>query len=191
MQDDERAGPGLGSEPVEAIGREWVANVPAGHLPAEPTVRELRFAGQLALWSLRQGIALLRGDEDTRHLIEEAFNVAEVSKALVPLETFLRIVAAAALRPVELRAPLTTVLGHDEAIILRAMAACQGGEPSLARAVLEALVPTSASRAATAALAHVGDAFALQGLHLADAADGRLSALTTIFAQGATSARVH
>jgi hypothetical protein len=191
MQDDDRAGLGTHPVPAETARRKRLAAAPASRVPAEPTVRDLRFAGQLALWSLRQGLALLKGDGDTRHLIEEAFAVAEVPRALAPLEAFLRIVAAGALRPVELRAPLVGALGHDEAVILRALAACQAGEPGLARAVLEALLPAAAARAAAAALVHVGDAFALQGLRLADADDGRLSALEAVFAQGAISARVH
>jgi len=191
MQDDDSAGLATTPVPVEGGRRKRRMVAPVARLPAEPTVCALRFAGQLALWSLRQGPALLKGDGEVRHLIEEAFAVAEVPRALAPLEAFVRIVAAGALRPVELRSPLVGVLGHDEAVILRALAACQAGEPGLASAVLEALLPAAAARAAAAALVHVGDAFALQGLRLADADDGRLSALEAVFAQGAISARVH
>ncbi|WP_147385761.1 hypothetical protein [Oleomonas cavernae] len=191
MQDDDGVGLATTLIPAETARRKRPGAAPVPRLPVEPTVQDLRFAGQLALWSLRQGLALLKGDSDTRHLIEEAFAVAEVPRALAPLEAFLRIVAAGALRPVELRSPLVVALGHDEAVILRALAACQAGEPGLAGAVLGALLPPSAARAAAAALAHVGAAFALQGLRLADADDGRLSALEAVFAQGAISARVH
>ncbi|MCF4166930.1 hypothetical protein L2U69_14855 [Zavarzinia compransoris] len=149
----------------------------------EPRLQELRFAGQLALWSLRQGLGLLNGDGATRDLVAEAFSVAAVDRALPALETFLRILAAGAHRPVELRTPQTPGLGHDEALMLRALAACQAGQDALARGLLEMLVAPAAARAGAAALNHVADVFSLQGLRLADTACGRLSALEPLFAR--------
>lgn len=149
----------------------------------EPRLHELRFAGQLAVWSLRQGLGLLNGDGATRDLVAEAFSVAEVDGALPPLECFLRILAAGAHRPVELRTPQTPGLGHDEALMLRALAACQAGQPTLAQGLLEMLVAPAAARAGAAALTHVADVFSLRGLRLADTVCGRLSALEPLFAR--------
>ncbi|PWR18921.1 hypothetical protein DKG75_18280 [Zavarzinia compransoris] len=149
----------------------------------EPRLRDLRFAGQLALWSFRQGLHLILGEEAARRRIQEALAVAEVPRALAPLETFLRIAAAGAHRPVEMRSPCAMTLGRDEALMLRSLAACQAGQGTLARGLLETLLDVPAARAGAAALGHVADAFSLGGLRLADTDCGRLSALDHVFAQ--------
>ncbi|MDD3444318.1 MAG: hypothetical protein PHS60_02835 [Zavarzinia sp.] len=161
----------------------------------EPRLDQLRFAGQMALWSLRQGLGLLRGDITARELMVEAFAVTGVERALVPLEMFMRILAAGAHRPLELRAPRSALLGHDEALLLRALAACQAGERALARGLLENMVTAAAARVGTLALDDMAAVFTLRGLRLADTTCGRLSALEPVFARaafaGAGLSRLH
>lgn len=161
------------------------APVPAGNPAAlrEPRLRDLRFAGQLALWSLRQGLRLIMGETAARGRLLDALTVSEVPRALLPVETFLRIVAAGAGRPVEMRNPCAATLGRDEALMLRALAACQAGDAALARGLLETLLEPSAARAGAAALCQWADIFSLGGLRLADTLCGRLSALDHLFAQ--------
>ena len=120
------------------------APVPAGNPAAlrEPRLRDLRFAGQLALWSLRQGLRLIMGETAARGRLLDALTVSEVPRALLPVETFLRVVAAGAGRPVEMRNPCAATLGRDEALMLRALAACQAGDAALARGLLETVLET-------------------------------------------------
>ncbi len=173
---------------MQEDGEIRIAAVAAPPPEREPALSDLRFAGQLALWALRQGRGLLAGDEATRRLLAEALAVAEVPRALDPLETFVRVMAAGACRPVELRAPPTRCLGRDEALILRALAACQSGQADLAQGLLEAMLAPAAARAGRAALSAVGQAFALQGLRLADTECGRLRALEPLFGRSPLTA---
>jgi hypothetical protein len=153
----------------------------------EPRLRDLRFAGQLALWSLRQGLRLIMGEAQARARLLDALTVSEVPRALLPLETFLRVVAAGAGRPVEMRNPCAATLGRDEALMLRALAACQAGDEMLARGLLETVLDPSAARTGALALCQWADVFSLAGLRLADTSCGRLSALDHLFVQSPLS----
>ena len=129
---------------------------PANDHDAGMRTEELDFAGQFLLWGMRSWLLAFRQGTDRpnayRGIAGEGFLRAGVPQGMDLIDDIFSILAAAALREIDVRCPRCAFVSPDEALLLGATAASQRKQHGIAWSALTRLLPAAAARAALPSL---------------------------------------
>src|SRR5262249_23335883 len=115
--------------------------------PTSRRLEDLSFAEQFCVWALRAWVHNAERSSADAVPIETGFRLAKIEPALSSLTFFLRVVQAAATRPMEIRCLQCPNVSPDEELLLHAIGALQAGQYIGAQIVLHRYLPCSAVRA--------------------------------------------
>lgn len=119
--------------------------------PTLPTtdrrLEDLAFAEQFCVWAVRAWVHNAERASTDAVPLETGFRLAKIEPALSSLTFFLRVVQAAAVRPLEIRCLHCPQVSPDEELLLHAIGALQAGQYVSAQIVLHRYLPCSAVRA--------------------------------------------
>lgn len=142
--------------------------------PGDLFFRELRFAEQFVVWSLRKWVDIMRGDDKDPAVLREAFEQAKVGDAFEAFDYLMRIVAASARRTIDVRCVRCRAVSLDESMVLGMIEAGQQGDAVSAHMYLDDWVPTAAARIAFSPVSFVAEAMDRAGMRLVGNRDRHL-----------------
>jgi len=130
---------------------------------------DMNDAVKFAVWCVRTwSFAVARRQCPRRQLLTSAAE-PRAESAYRTLDLFMGIFMAGARRRIEIRIPPCGRISEDEALLLAALSAIEGGDPAPARAVFADMLEPTAARHALLVAASLVDKLASAGHHLADA----------------------
>jgi hypothetical protein len=136
--------------------------------------RELRFAEQFVVWSVRKWVEVMRSDEKDVAGLREAFLQAKVGDVFEAFDHLMRIVAASAKRTIDVRCVRCNAVSLDESMVLGMIEAGQQGDAVTAHMYLDDWIPTAAARIAFSPVSFVAEAMDRAGMRLAGNRDRHL-----------------
>lgn len=142
--------------------------------PGDLAFRELRFAEQFVVWSLRKWVEVMRGDDKDTAALREAFLQAKVGDAFEAFDYLMRIVAAGAKRTIDVRCVRCREVSLDESMVLGMIEAGQEGDAVSAHMYLDDWVPTAAARTAFSPVSFIAEAMDRAGMRLSGNRDRHL-----------------
>jgi len=134
--------------------------------PRIPRFRELRFAEQFVIWSVRKWVDIMRGDEKDPAVLREAFEQTRIGDSFDAFDYLMRIVAASAKRTIDVRCVNCKGVSLDETMALGMIEAGQHGDAVSAHMYLDDWVPASAARIAYAPVTYIAEAMDRAGMRL-------------------------
>lgn len=117
-------------------------------------VTRLDFAAQFVIWGVRAWVQAFKTEEAFAAVTGQTFTRFNMQPAALAIDGIMRVLAASALRPIDIRCTQCRYLSPDEAILLDAIAAGQGERYFVATVALRKVMPGTAARLA---LPHVFD----------------------------------
>jgi hypothetical protein len=142
--------------------------------PGGMPFRDLRFAEQFVVWSMRKWVDIMRSDDKDPSALREVFVRAKVSDAFDAFDYLMRIVACSAKRTIDVRCVQCGEVSPDESLILGLIEAGQHGDAVSAHMYLDEWVPTAAARIAFAPASFVAEAMDRAGIRLSGNRDRHL-----------------
>lgn len=137
-----------------------------GDLAEAGTTAELSLPEQLLVWGMRAWVAHFKQGRPPCAGYARAFALAGTASAAVHLDQLLSLLAAGAVRGIDVRCPPCPSLSPDEALLLDAVARLQHEPVPALPESLCALMTATAARAATAPLIRLSVALLAAGHHL-------------------------
>ncbi len=134
--------------------------------PRIPLFRELRFAEQFVIWSVRKWVDVMRSDEKDPSVLREAFEQARIGDAFDAFDYMMRIVAVSAKRTIDVRCVNCKAVSLDETMALGMIEAGQQGDAVSAHMYLDDWVPASAARIAYEPVTYIAEAMDRAGMRL-------------------------
>ncbi len=134
--------------------------------PGGPELAGLQFGEQFAVWAIRVWVAAVKERRSPGGLLDEGFGVAGCEDALAPLHAFMRILAVAAERPIDVRCIHCRHVSPDETSFLRAIAGFQRGSYGEGALLIAGYLRPAAARAAIDHAAALASRLAAAGLIL-------------------------
>jgi hypothetical protein len=147
---------------------------PGAPLPDEMLFKDLRFAEQFTVWSLRKWVAVMRTEAKDTAVLQQAFAEARIGDAFGAFDYLMRIVAASARRTIDVRCVGCHAVSLDETMALGMIEACQQGDAVSTHLYLDDWIPPAAARIAYDPVACIAEAMDRSGMRLSGNCDRHL-----------------
>jgi hypothetical protein len=128
----------------EAEGQEVEPDSPGGPLE----LATLDFPAQLVVWAVRAWVQAYKTEQDFDAITGQTFTRFDLQAAALSLDGVMRVLAASASRPIDIRCTQCRYLSPDEAILLDTFAAGHREGYFMATVALRKLMPGTAARVA-------------------------------------------
>lgn len=134
---------------------------------AAPDFRDMPFAAQLVTWGMRSWVAACLRQAPVSADVPAAFARAGAGEAWSGLDSVFGILAAVAVRPLDIRCIGCRRVSEDEIALLDLVAAVQQGDVTGVAERLAGLLPPAAARLALDGVEQWAHGLRAAGLHLA------------------------
>lgn len=136
--------------------------------------RDLGFAGQFVVWSVRKWVDVMRSESKELALLRHTFMRAGLCEAFEAFDYMMRIITVCARRTIEVRCVCRPAVSPDETIFLGLIKAGQQGDAVNAHLYLDSFVPSATTRIAHSPVVQLAEAMHRAGMPLSGNADCHL-----------------